>query len=61
MKKYKGYCYTTKKNNNNSYSWYIWSDIFDDKREVLQQSEEQLGTKTEAEIEAQESIDEYYE
>jgi len=61
MNKYKDYFYTTKKTIYSKYIWYIHSALDKDrKREVLQISSEPHDNKLDAQISAEEHIDEYY-
>lgn len=61
MEKYKGYYYSTRKNIDGMYVWYIRSaKNKDGNREVLQISDEVFSSKSDAEINCQENIDEYY-
>lgn len=56
MKKYKEYYYTTRKNIDGQFKFYVRNK----EKEVLEISEDVYCSKEEAELAAQDIIDEYY-
>lgn len=61
MKKYRDYFYTTRKNIDGEYKWYLWGAKREDcSRECLEISEDTYPSKSEAIDEAIDNIDEYY-
>lgn len=61
MRKYKEYFYTIKKDMDKLYVWYIRSaKDKNGNREILQISDQSFCTKLDAQINCEESIDEYY-